>query len=135
MSDISRSAVGGMTLELAIDACDANGADRAFKGDGGDRESGGGADHREDIGIVLPVGGEHEDLDEHFVKVAEGEERADGPINHACGEGFLGGGAAFALDESAGELACGGGLFTVIDGEGEEVRARDEDRRRRPLRG
>src|SRR5207248_7282304 len=43
----------------------------------------------------------------------------------AGGQDLLGGRAPLALDETAGELAGGVGLLAVIDGEGEEVAARD----------
>ena len=66
---------------------------------------------------------ERHDLD--FVDVAGREERPDGAVDEPRGENFLGGGPAFALDEAAGELAGGVGLFAVIDGEGEEVAASD----------
>src|SRR5262249_11606326 len=107
--------------ELAVDPGNADGADRSLEGDRGNRESGGGADHRENVGIILAVGGKDDYLDEDFVEVAEGEEGADRPVDHAGGKGFLGGWPACPVDEVAGELARGGGLCAVIDGEGEEV--------------
>ncbi len=64
-------------------------------------------------------------VDLHFVDVVGGEERADGPVDEARGEDFLGGRPAFALDEAAGELAGGVGPLAVIDQEGEEVAAGD----------
>ena len=76
---------------------------------------------RQHVGIVLAVGGQGAGHDLHFVDVAGGEERADGAIDQAGGEDFLGGGPAFALDEAAGELAGGVGLFAIIDDEGEEI--------------
>ncbi len=114
---------GGKHDELAVDPADADGADGTLKGDGTDGQCGRSADHGEDVGVVLAVGGQDEDLDEDFIEITEGEEGADGPVDHAGGEGFLGGGASLAFDEAAGELAGGGGALAVIDGEGEEVGA------------
>ena len=71
--------------------------------------------------------------DLHFVEVAGGKERADGPVDQARGQDFLGGGPAFALDEAAGELAGGVGFLAIIDDEREEIPTLDRLRpRRRP---
>ena len=95
--------------EVAIDAGDADGGDRAFKRNRGNVQRGRSADHREHVRIVLAVGREDHDLDEHFVEIAPGEQRTDGTVDHAGGEGFLGGGTPFTLDEAARKLAGGGG--------------------------
>ena len=47
-----------------------------------------------------------------------------GPVDQAAGENFFFGGTSFALDEAAGNLPGGVGVFAVIDGEREEARAR-----------
>ena len=52
-----------------------------------------------------------------------GEQRADRPVDQARGQRFLLGRAALALEEAAGDLAGGEGLFLVVDGEREEVDA------------
>ena len=70
-------------------------------------ERGRGADDAEHVGVVLLVGGEHGDDDLDVVAVALGEERADRPVGQARGEDRVLGGAAFALDEAAGDLAGG----------------------------
>ena len=49
---------------------------------------------REHVRVVLPVGGEDGDSDLDFVEVVGREERADGAVDEAGGEGFLGGRAA-----------------------------------------
>ena len=50
-----------------------------------------------------------------------GNSGRSGPIDQAGGEDFLGGGAAFALHEPAGEFAGGGAALAVIDLEREEI--------------
>ena len=109
--------------ELTIDAADAHGTDGAREGNVGDAERGGGAVHGADIRIVLAVGAEEDGDDLGVVVVAFREERAQRAVRHAAGENFLFRGAAFALEVTTGEAACGGGFFLVLDGEGEEVLA------------
>ena len=49
------------------------------------------------------------------------EQRPDRPVDEPRGQHLLLGGAAFALEEAAGDLAGGEGLFLVVDGEREEI--------------
>src|SRR5262249_8640503 len=56
-----------------------------------------------------------------FAVEVGGEERPDGPVDQAGGQDLLGGGAALALDEAAGELAGGVGLLAVVHRQREEV--------------
>src|SRR6185369_2347003 len=51
------------------------------------------------------------------------EERADGPVDEARGERFLGARPGLALDVPAGELAGGAGPLPVLDLEWKEVDA------------
>ena len=87
-------------------------------------QGGAGADHAQDVGIVLAVGGQARSHDLDFVDVAGREERPDGAVDEAGGQDFLGGGPAFALDEAAGKLAGGVDLLAVIDDEREEILGR-----------
>jgi hypothetical protein len=64
----------------------------------------------------------HDDLD--FVLEALDEQRADRTVDQAGNQGFLFRRTAFALEEAAGDLAGGVGLFLVVDGQREEVLAR-----------
>ena len=57
----------------------------------------------------------------HLVAVLRREQGPQGPVDEPRGENFLGGRAAFALDEPAGEFARGVHLFTVVDREREEI--------------
>ena len=75
----------------------------------------------EDVRVVLAVGAEQDRDDLGVEEIALREERAQRPIRHAAGEDFLFGGAAFALEVAAGELARGRRLFLVFDGEREPV--------------
>ena len=108
---------------LAGDIADARGADRPHEGHAGQRQRGGGRDHRHDVGIVLHVVRQHGGDDLRLVLEARGEQRPDRPVDQPRGQGFLLGGAAFALEIAAGNLARGEGLLLVVHGEREEVDA------------
>ena len=58
----SSSAVGNGD-ELAVDPAQPDGADRAEERDPGQEQRGRGADHREDVGVVLAVGRDRPGLD------------------------------------------------------------------------
>ena len=109
--------------EFAVDAADADGGRRLQKRNRRDVQGGAGADHRQHVGIVLLVGGQDVGHHLHFVEIAGGEERTDGPVDQPRGQDFLGGRPAFALDVAAREFAGGGGFFAVLDAQGEEVDA------------
>jgi hypothetical protein len=82
-------------------------------------------DDRQHVRIVIGVGRQDGRHHLNFIHVMAGEKRADGPVAKAGGQDFLGAWPAFALDESAGELARGVSPFTIIDGEREKVPARN----------
>ena len=113
----------GVGDELAVDATNAQRADRAAEGNVGDHQRGRGAIDREHIRIVLAIGGEERGDDLRVVEVALGEERAQRAIRHAAGEDFLFRRTAFALEVAAGNLTDCGRALPVLDGEGEEVLA------------
>jgi hypothetical protein len=52
--------------------------------------------------------------------VALGEERADRAVDEAAGQGLLIGRSALALEVTAGDLAGGGVVLAVLDGERQE---------------
>ena len=68
-----------------------------------------------------PVGRNRARLDLHLVAIPFGKERPDRPVDQPRGEDFLGGRPALTLDEAAREFARRVRLFTVIDGEREEI--------------
>ena len=109
--------------EVAVDEADAGAADRAHEGHAGERERGGGGDHRDDVGIVLEVMREDGGDDLRLAAEALGEERADRAVDEARGQRLLLARTAFALEEAAGDLAGGEGLFLVVHGEREEIDA------------
>jgi hypothetical protein len=86
----------------------------------GKRECGGRADHRRDIRINFRITGENRQHDLDFIHEAFREQRADGPVDQARGEGFLFGRSPFALEESARNTACGVEFFEVVNREREE---------------
>ena len=112
-----------MTTNCLVNVSDADCADGTVEGDVRERERAAGAVDAEHVGIVFLVG--RVDERDHLGLVAEGlrEERADGAIDLARGENFFLGGAAFALDEAAGDASAGVGELAVLDGEGEKVDA------------
>ena len=79
------------------------------------------ADHRRDVGVDFRVERQHLRHDLDFVVEAVREQRPDRPVDEARGQRLLLGGAAFALEEAAGDLARGVGLLGVVDGEREEI--------------
>ena len=109
---------------FAVEVADARGADRAHEGDAGDGERCGRGDHRQDVGLVLAVVGEHLGDAQDLVIEALGEQRADRPVDQAAGQRFLFGGAALALEEAARDAPGGREFFLVVDGQREEVLAR-----------
>ena len=68
---------------LVVDPAQPDGADRAHEGDAGEDQRGRGADDREDVGVVLAVGGDRPGLDLDLVAEPFGEERADRPVDEA----------------------------------------------------
>ena len=114
---------GRIDDELAVDEADADRADRAVERKVREHERCGRTDHRKHIGLVHAVGGEQHARDLDLIEEPLGEERTDRAVDHAAGENLLGGGAAFAFDVAAGELACRGIFFPVVDLEREEVRS------------
>ena len=91
--------------QLAVDAADANGADRAHERQRGQHQRRGGAVDRQDVVRVHLVGGErgHDDLD--LVLVALRPQRPDRPVDHPRVQDRLLAGAALALEEPARDLA------------------------------
>lgn len=82
---------------------DAGGADRAAERNAGDRQGGGGADHRGDVRIGLLVGGNDGADDLHFIHETFGEQRTDRTVDQARGQGFLLGRTSFTLEETTGD--------------------------------
>ena len=122
----SRAESGRFVLQrvqdvLAVDIADAGGGDRAEERNAGDGQRRRGADQGDDVGIVLQVMAQHGADDLRLVAEAGREQRADRPVDEARGQHLLLGRPAFALEEAAGDLAGGEGLFLVVDGEREEI--------------
>ncbi|EWS64054.1 hypothetical protein Y695_02706 [Hydrogenophaga sp. T4] len=108
---------------LAVHIAHARSADGAVERDAADRQGGRGGDHGRDIGLHFGVQAHHVHDHLDFVVEAFGEQRADRAVDQAAGQGFQLAGAAFALEEAAGDLAGGVRLFGVVHRQGEEVLA------------
>ena len=106
---------------LAIDEADARRGDRAHEGNARDRQRGGGADHGDDVRIVLQVMGDDRADDLGLVAEQRVEQRADRAVDQAGGENLLLGRTAFALEEATGDLAGGETFFLVVDREREKI--------------
>ena len=115
--------VGGVGHKLALDTTHTHGAQRPGPGNVTDHQRRRCPDDAEDVGIVLPVGAQHNALHLDFVVPSLGEQGPDGPVNHAAGEDFLFRGAAFALEVTAGKPARCSGLLAIIHREREEILA------------
>ena len=109
--------------ELAIDATDAHGADRAGERNVGNAKRGGSAVDRENVGIVLAIRAEQDRDDLRVVKIARREKRPQRPIGHARSERFLFGRTAFAFEIAAGKFSDRRRFLAVIDGEREPILA------------
>ena len=117
-------AVGRVDDELAVDAADAHGADRAGERDLADRQRGRRGHGAEHVGLVLLVRREDGDDELDVVLVALGEERADRAVGQAGRQGGRLRRARLALDEAAGDLARGVHALLELHREREEVEAR-----------
>ena len=98
-------------------------AQQMMKGNFGDGQRRARSNDGQGAGIAFRVRRKHHGDHLGLVAVAFRKQGADGTINQPAGENFLLGHPAFALDESAGKLARGIGVFTVIHREWEEARA------------
>ena len=108
---------------FVVDEADAGAADRAHERRAGERQRGGGRDHRHDVGIVLQVVRQHGDDHLRVAAPALGEQRTDRAVDQARGQRFLFGRTALALEIAAGNLAGGVIFLVVVDGQREEVDA------------
>ena len=74
---------------FVVDEADARAADRAHEGRAGQRQRGGGRDHRDDVGIVLHVVRQHGDDHLGVAAPAVGEQRTDRAVDQARGQRVL----------------------------------------------
>jgi hypothetical protein len=109
---------------LPVPVAHAHGGHGSGERDLGEDEGGAGAGDGEGVGVVLEVGGEEQPDDLRLVVVALREERPQRAVDHARGQDLLLVGPALALEEAAGDLARGVRVLAIVDGEGQEVRAR-----------
>ena len=116
-------AVGRVDDELATDAADSHGPDRAHERDLADGQRRGGRDGADHVGIVLLVRREDGQHDLDVVLVALGEQRPDRPVRQAGGEDRGLRRTGLALDEAARDLARGVHPLLEVDREREEVEA------------
>jgi hypothetical protein len=94
-----------------------------LKGNARNRQGGAGRNQGGDVALDLRVERQHMDDHLHFVEEAFREQRADGAVDQARGQGLELAGTAFALEKAAGNAAGGIGFFQVIHRQGEKVLA------------
>ena len=107
--------------ELAIEQADAHSGDRRGERQIGDERRGGSAGDGDDVGIVLAVGGKNRGDDLRFVAPGFGKQRAHRAVDQARRQNFALRGAAFALEEAAGNFARGIGVLAIVDGERQKI--------------
>ena len=100
-----------------------HGARGAHEGGFGDGQGDGGAQHGDDVGLHVLVHGQAGGDDLHVVVEALGEQGAQRPVDEPVGQDGLLGGAAFPLDEAAGDLAHGVELLFKFNGQGQKIHA------------
>ena len=100
-----RSAKVGLMTYSPLTSADAHAGDGLLERNLRDGQRGRGAGDRQDVGVVLGVGRQHERDDLRLVAPAGREERPDRPIDQPAGEDFLLGGLALALEEAAGNAS------------------------------
>src|SRR6185436_11200606 len=110
----------GVEDVLAVDVADAARADGPVERHARQGQRRRHADHRRDVRVDFRIERQNLRHDLDFVVEAVGEQRPDRPIDEARGQRLFFGGAAFALEEAAGDLARRVGLLGVVDGQREE---------------
>ena len=122
LADLALLSVG-VDDKLPVNQAHGNAGDGALPGDVGDGEGDGGANHGGNLRGVVLVHGHHGADDGHVVAHVLGEQGADGPVDHAAGEGGLLAGAALTAEEGPGDLAHGVELLFIVHRQGEEIDA------------
>ena len=106
---------------LVLDPSDAHAGDRAVPGNAARCQRIRGRHQSQHIRVILLVARNDVDVDLDFVLEAVGEERPDGPVDDAGCQDFVIVRAPLSLDEAAGDLSRGIGLFPVLDQEREKA--------------
>ncbi|MNZ78943.1 hypothetical protein D3C78_975360 [compost metagenome] len=115
--------LAGVEHVFAIDVTHAGCTDGAAERNARDGQCSGRSDQGRDVGVDFRVQGHGVDHHMHVVVETFGEQRTDGAVDQAAGQRFVLAGLGFALEEAAGDLACGVCLLDVVHRQGEEVLA------------
>ena len=126
--------VGRVDDELVVDQADAHAGDGLLERNLRDGQRRRGAGDGEHVGVVVGVGRHDHRDDLRLVAPAGGEERPDRAVDQPAGEHFLFGRLALALEEAAGDASRGVGVFAVVHRERAESRRRAGWRRATPPR-
>ena len=109
--------------DLAIYQADIDTSNGPIPRNIGDGQCHGSTDHTSDFRHTVGINGENGHHNGNIVAHILGEQRTDGTIYHAAGKHGLIAGAAFPLQEGAGDLAHGIQLLFKIDGKRQEIDA------------
>ncbi len=112
---------GGVQDVFAILKAHAAACDRPHERRARDGQRGAGGDHRDDVGVVDQIVGQHGAHHQHFVLEPVHEQRTDRAVDQTRGQRFFLGGAGLTLEETAGDLARGIVFFLVVHGQREEA--------------
>ena len=112
---------GGIHDELAFEHADAHGGDRRGEWNFRDVQRGGSGGDADHVRIIFAVRGEHHGNDLRLVGPAFGKQRPQRAVNQPRGQNFLFRGAAFALEESAGNFSRGVGVLAVVHGKRQKI--------------
>ena len=115
--------LAGVEHIFAVDVTHAGRADRAGKGHAADAQRRADRDHGCDVGVHFGVERQGVHHDVHFIEKTFREQRADRAVDQAAGQRLEFAGAAFALEEAAGDLARSVAFLQVIHRQGEKVLA------------
>src|SRR5712664_1939206 len=112
---------GGVDHQLAVEQSDADAGNGLLKRKVRAIRRSRGAGYGNDVGVVLAVRREHHGDNLGFIAPGFGEERAHRAVNQPGSENFFLRGAAFALEETAGNFSGGVGVFAVVHRERNKI--------------
>ena len=108
---------------LAVDEAHAHAGNRPGEGDARERERRRRAGDREDVAVVIGIGGDDKRDDLRLVPPAGREEWPDRPVDEPARQDFLLGRFAFALEEATRNPSRGVGVFAVVNRQRQEIDA------------
>src|SRR3989454_7489596 len=112
---------GRVRDRLAVDQADPHGADGSVERNARQAEGRRSAVHRQHVGVVFLVAGDHETDDLYLVPEAVGEQRPDRPVDQTRRQRLFLDRSALSLEIAAGDSPARVRALAVFDGQREEV--------------